>query len=101
MSDGLRLDQHGGRLSLAGELDPAGVTQALAQSRAWLTTGTGTLQVDLSAVTRSESAGVALLLEWLREARRLGRSIEFLNPPAQMQSMLKFFDLERMLPIRA
>jgi phospholipid transport system transporter-binding protein len=99
--DCLRLDAHDGRLSLIGELDHAGVAQALVQSRSWLASGTGKLQVDLAGVTRSESAGIALLLEWLREARRRGRDIEFQNPPAQMLSMLKFFELEQMLPIRA
>jgi phospholipid transport system transporter-binding protein len=101
MASSLTLEARDGRLSLSGELDPAGVTLALAQSRGWLAAGTGTLQVDLAGVTRSESAGIALLLEWLREARRRGRDIEFHNPPAQMRSMLKFFDLEQMLPIRA
>lgn len=101
MNNRLRLDSSDGRLSLRGELDHAGVADALAQSRNWLTAGNGTLQVDLSGVTRSESAGIALLLEWLREARRRGREIEFLGPPEQMRSLLKFFDLERLLPIRS
>jgi phospholipid transport system transporter-binding protein len=52
-------------------------------------------------VTRSESAGVALLLEWLRAARQRGREIEFLSPSPQLQSLLKFFGLEGVLPIRA
>jgi len=100
MSHGLRIEQRDGRLSLAGELDHAGVAQALAESRNWLSLGSGVLQVDLSGISRSESAGVALLLEWLRQSRQLGRDIEFLNPPAQLRSLLKFFELESLLPVR-
>jgi phospholipid transport system transporter-binding protein len=97
---GLRIEQHDGRLSLSGELDHAGVAQALAAGRNWLSRGSGLLQVDLSGISRSESAGAALLLEWLRQARRLDREIEFLNPPAQLRSLLKFFELESLLPVR-
>ena len=96
----LRIEQLKDRLSLTGELDHAGVSRALAESRDWFTGGQGSLRVDLSGVSRSESAGVALLLEWLRQARRQHREIEFLNPPAQMRSLLKFFDLENTLPVR-
>jgi phospholipid transport system transporter-binding protein len=97
----LRVDVRDGRLALSGELDHAGVARALAEGRAWLEDGRGPLQVDLSGVTRSESAGVALLLEWLRAARQRGREIEFLSPSPQLQSLLKFFGLEGVLPIRA
>jgi phospholipid transport system transporter-binding protein len=96
----LRIEVRDGRLALSGELDHAGVAHALTESRAWLADGRGPLQVDLSGVTRSESAGVALLLEWLRGARQCGRDIEFLSPPRQLQSLLQFFGLEGVLPIR-
>jgi phospholipid transport system transporter-binding protein len=97
----LVIEHSGTHLRLAGELDHAGVSRALAVSRDWLVGGQETLRVDLSGVSRSESAGVALLLEWLRQARRLDRKIEFLNPPAQMRSLLKFFEVESLLPVRA
>jgi phospholipid transport system transporter-binding protein len=101
MSATLRVEARDGRLALSGELDHAGVAQALLASRDWLQAGGNPLRVDLSGVTRSESAGIALLLEWLREARRRGHEIEFLHPPQQMQSLLRFFELEHVLPIRA
>ncbi|MGH8454601.1 MAG: STAS domain-containing protein [Nevskiales bacterium] len=96
----LVIEYAGPDLRLTGELDHAGVSRALIEARPWLTSGQGPLRVDLGGVKRSESAGVALLLEWLRQAHRLDREIEFLNPPAQMRSLLKFFDLECVLTIR-
>jgi phospholipid transport system transporter-binding protein len=97
----LSIEQRDGQLRLTGELDHAGVSRALAESGDWLIGGQGPLRVDLSGVSRSESAGVALLLEWLRQARRQNREIEFLNPSSQMRSLLNFFDLEGVLPVRA
>jgi phospholipid transport system transporter-binding protein len=47
------------------------------------------ISIDLGGVTRSDSAGLALLIEWVRESERLGKSITFLNMPAQMQSIAR------------
>lgn len=55
---------------------------------------------DLSAVTQSDSAGLALLVEWLRKARQKGQTIIFKNIPAQLASIMKVCDLTGILPIR-
>jgi len=49
-------------------------------------------------VTRSDSAGLALLIEWLRESERYGKSVTFLNMPAQMQSISRLCGLDGILP---
>jgi phospholipid transport system transporter-binding protein len=56
------------------------------------------ISIDLAGVTRSDSAGLALLIEWLRESERLGKSITFLNMPAQMQSISRLCGLDGVLP---
>jgi len=56
------------------------------------------ISIDLAGVTRSDSAGLALLIEWLRESERLGKTITFLNMPAQMQSIARVCGLEDILP---
>lgn len=101
MKSDLHIHQHDHCLSLSGELDHGGVCRALKEGRDWMNNGSAPLQVDLAGITRCESAGIALLLEWLRQARRQGRQIEFRRVPEQMQVLLKFFDLERVLPLRA
>jgi len=56
------------------------------------------ISIDLAGVTRSDSAGLALLIEWLRESERLGKTITFLNMPSQMQSIARVCGLEGILP---
>jgi phospholipid transport system transporter-binding protein len=55
------------------------------------------ISIDLAGVTRSDSAGLALLVEWLREAERLGKTIAFLNMPAQMKSIARVCGLGEVL----
>jgi len=56
------------------------------------------ISIDLAGVTRSDSAGLALLIEWLRQSERLDKTITFLNMPAQMQSIARVCGLEGILP---
>lgn len=92
----LRVEHRGDTLVLTGELDHAGAASALQAARAWAA-GAGALRVELGGVDRCESAGVALLLEWLRLARRQGGTLQLLNPPAQLRALVRFFDLEAIL----
>jgi phospholipid transport system transporter-binding protein len=55
------------------------------------------ISIDLAGVTRSDSAGLALLVEWLRESERLGKTVTFLNMPAQMQSIARVCGLGEIL----
>lgn len=54
-------------------------------------------QIDLDQVTHTDSAGLALLVEWLREAARRDGRIELLNLPAQMLALAGAANLERVL----
>lgn len=54
-------------------------------------------QIDLAQVTHTDSAGLALLVEWLREASRKGARIEFSNLPDQMLALAGAANLEQML----
>ena len=58
----------------------------------------GDVQVDLSEVTKSDSAGVALLVEWMNEAHRHNQKIQFLNIPAQMLDIVRVSSLDQVLP---
>jgi phospholipid transport system transporter-binding protein len=85
-----------GRWRLSGELGFGTVSGILKDSRAGLSDGDD-IEVDLSGVTRADSAGLALLVEWLRAAERAGRSISFVNMPAQMQSIARICGLDDIL----
>ncbi len=43
--------------------------------------------IDLAAVTHCNSAGLALMIEWLAEAQRTGRNIRFDNIPDSLRQI--------------
>jgi phospholipid transport system transporter-binding protein len=57
--------------------------------------------VDLAEVRRIDSAGLALLIEWSRQAQRRGVSIHFENIPSQMWAIVTVYGLEEVLPASA
>jgi phospholipid transport system transporter-binding protein len=60
----------------------------------------GVLRIDLADVTRTDSGGLALLIEWLREAKRRGRRVEFLNLPNQMRALASAANLGEILGVK-
>ena len=62
---------------------------ALYKSSATWFAGEGELVIDLAEVARTDSAGLALLIEWLRRARAANRTLRFINIPAQVQTLIR------------
>jgi phospholipid transport system transporter-binding protein len=58
------------------------------------------LDIDLSQVERSDSAGLALLVECLRQANRSGKKLRFFNIPAQMLAIARVSSLDQVLPLQ-
>lgn len=56
------------------------------------------LTIDLGGVTRADSAGLAMLVEWTRRARVNGQGIRFTNLPEQMLAIARVSGLDNMLP---
>ncbi len=54
----------------------------------------GELTIDLSEVERVDSAGLALLLEWLRGSRRNNCQLRFTNIPEQLNSLMEVTGLD-------
>ena len=84
------------RWVLSGELDFDTVPELLGHQGARMVRGR-TIRVDLGGVTRVDSAGLALMVEWLRESQRRGLTITFSNVPEQLQSMARVCGLEDIL----
>ena len=61
--------------------------------------GLETLTIDLSGVTRADSAGMALMVEWWRRARRAGTTLSLRNTPEQMRNIARVSSLEQILPL--
>ena len=55
--------------------------------------------VDLAGVTRTDSAGLALLVEWLRQARVRDIHLQFHNLPSQLRDIALISDLLPILPL--
>lgn len=75
-----------GNWQLSGELLFSNVTSLVRQPD-FRSVKADDIRIDLAGVTRAESAGLALLLEWCRAAEQLGKTISFVNMPQQMQSI--------------
>ncbi len=53
---------------------------------------------DLRDVVRADSAGLALLIEWVREAGRRGVALHFENIPRQLQAIARASQVDQFLP---
>jgi len=85
------------RLRVSGELSMATVPALLAQNS--LRDMRGDIAVDLQDVERADSAGVALLIEWQRAARRQQQNICFQNIPSQMLSIARLSGVDELLAL--
>jgi len=90
----------GGALRVSGELGFDSVAGLLAESRKHLA-APGPLNIDLSGVTASDSAGLALLIEWLRLAKQAGRPLSYAGVPEQLRALARISEVEDLLPIRS
>ncbi len=88
-----------GRLILHGEMGFASVLALLEQTRPLLLDGHGPLEIDLAEVGRVDSAGLALMIEWMRLAQQGGRELRFLNLPPQLMAIAQASDLDGVLPL--
>lgn len=86
----------GGRFRLSGTLDASTVAGVLEQSEGRFADAPH-LYVDLGGVSESDSAGLALLIEWLRLTRQQGRTIHFANVPPQINALARISEVEDLL----
>lgn len=85
-----------GRFALRGEVSFATAGPLLdAGVRAFA--GQPAVTVDLAAVTRVDSAGLALLLEWLRQGRAAGRSTRFTGLPDKLLAIARLAGVDALL----
>ncbi len=99
---GARLHVDGTRLHLSGVLGFATVAAVLEEGRRVIAgmPGAGAV-LDLSAVERSDSAGLALVVDWLRAARAHGLDLELRGVPRQLAEIARVSDLDGLLGVEA
>jgi phospholipid transport system transporter-binding protein len=91
-------EQSPGLYRLSGELNFASVPALLEDHHELFTAG-ATLCIDLSGVSYSDSAGLALLIEWLRLAQTRQCELRFQQIPAQMLAIAKVSGVDSFLPL--
>ena len=98
MADAQLVENNDGSWLLQGELGFSSVSAVLEHAGVNML-AKKQLTVDLKDVTRADSAGLALLVEWLRESELAGNSIEFVNVPAQLLSIARVCGLDDILSL--
>ena len=83
----------GDTVFVEGALDFDTVSDLDDQLNSWFAGGGDTLHVDLSGVQFCNSAGISLMLEWMRAARRQGRQLRLQHLPADMLAMAELIGL--------
>lgn len=91
----VRISGSGERYAVAGELSFATVTASVPAP----TFGAHTLTLDLREVTKADSAGLALLLDWQRRAQAAGGRLVLADAPERLQSLIRVYGLTEILAV--
>ena len=89
-------DEGEGRFCISGKLEFETVSSAYTQSMMKFAPYSE-LELDLSGVTDADSAGLALLLEWVHWAKHSAREIRFKNVPDQIQTIAQISEVDGIL----
>ncbi len=81
---------------ISGELSFSTVSKALSES-SHLFHGESAMIVDLINVNHVDSAGIALLIEWLGMAKHKTKKLEYRHIPEQMLAIARISGLESVL----
>lgn len=85
-----------GRLEAQGAICFDGAARALTAGLALIPHGQA-CTIDLSKVTEADSAGLAVLVEWLATARKRQTVIRYEGIPAQILAVARISDLDELL----
>ena len=88
-----------GNFALQGPLTFDTVPDVLGDSESWLKKGSK-VTIDLKEVSKADSAGLALLIEWRRLAQLADCKLHFINFPAQFRSLIDVTGLQQALAIK-
>lgn len=89
-----------GRFRIIGELIFETVPEVKKEGLTLFDEVEGGLCIDLQEVSRADSAGLVLLIAWMRYAREKNRALQFFNIPAQMLALAQASNLDKILPLR-
>lgn len=87
-----------GTIEVSGTLEFGLVADLLKSSQRFFS-GEGDLVFNLSGVNKTDSAGLALLVEWVVMAKKSGQALSFQDIPKQMLDIARVSGLDEILPI--
>lgn len=90
MANSLRWTREGGRLLLQGELDQDFLVP-LWDARKEVMQGVDT--IDLSKITRVDTAGVALLMHLVAQVRQQGSAVSIVGKSEKMNTLVQLYNL--------
>ncbi|MDE2304265.1 MAG: STAS domain-containing protein [Gammaproteobacteria bacterium] len=86
-----------GRATVSGVLTVDSVGDILEAGSRAIVASEG-LTIDFEGVTAGDSAGLALLIEWLSVARSAGRSLRYEHLPPALEQLARLSEVEDLLP---
>jgi len=96
MSDFTLEDLGSGKFALSGLMTFVTAGQILQDSEELFEEHTR-IEMDLSGITDTDSAGLALLLEWITWANHTVREIRFLDMPEKIDAIAKTTEVDNLL----
>lgn len=96
MSEYELCDLGDGRFELRGDVS-FHTAEDILRSSEKLFAGMANIDVDLSAVEQTDSAGLALLLEWISRAAGAGTEMQFSNIPEKIQAIAVTAEINELL----
>jgi len=87
-----------GQFELSGDVGFKTASALLKNSIAQFA-GERALRVDMAGVNNTDSAGLALVIEWTRQALAAGQDLKFTSVPAQLLSLADISDAKELLPL--
>lgn len=87
-------EQSPGYFTVEGNLTFATIDKQTLQSFKFLK-GIDTICIDLAKVKTTDSAGLALMIEWIKQARMIRAQLSFKNIPDQLMALAKLSGFDK------
>ena len=82
---------------VSGAVTLGNVAALLEEGRRYI--GDGVQTIDLAEVSEMDSALLALLLAWLREAKARGHDLQFVRLPEALRTIAGLYGVDELIPV--
>ena len=97
-----KIEQNKGQIKLSGQLNFDTVAQLLNKTGIdfqAIPAENGQIDVDLSNISRFNSASLALLIEWMKMSQQKGLQIKYHSAPEQLLAIARAYGIDQELPL--